>query len=154
MDNEIIYNWSFSNDKNRWNLWYIIALSVIIWLVVWWFLTRQYVMSFLIILITWVSFFLENNSEETTQVYITNLWIKVNNSFYDFSKISSYTLIYDWENAVILRLALVKKWINFLDLTIDNNIALNLKWILPNFIVEDENWELSFTDKLIKIFKL
>lgn len=152
--NDIIYNWSFSNEKNRWSLWYIIALSVVIWLVIWWFLTKQYVMSFLVILITWVTFFVENNSEETTQVSITNLWIKVNSTFYDFSKISSYWLLYDWENAVFLRLALIKKWIKTLDLDIDNNIALDLKSILPNFLKEDKNAELTFTDKMIKILKL
>lgn len=154
MSNEVIYNWSFSNDKNRWSFWYIWALSVMIWLVVWWFLSRQYPLSFLVILITWVYFFVENNSEENTNILITNLWIKVNNSFYDYSKINSYTLIYDWENAVILRLSLLKKWIKFLDLQINNEIALVLKEILPNFIKEDENWELSFTDRLIKILKL
>jgi hypothetical protein len=151
---DIIYSWSFSNEKNRWSLWYIIALSVVIWLVVWWFLTRQYVMSFLIILITWVTFFVENNSEEVTQVFITNLWIKVNSTFYDFSKIASYSFIYDWENAIFLRLSLLKKWIKFLDLDIDNNIALDLKSILPNFLKEDRNSELTFTDKIIRMLKL
>lgn len=152
--NDTIYSWTFSNEKNRWSMWYIIALSVVIWLVVWGFLTKQYVMSFLIILITWVTFFVENNSEENTNVFITNLWIKVNSTFYDFSKIASYTIIYDWENAVFLRLALVKKWLKFLDLDIDNNIAINLKWILPNFLNEDEKWELNFSDKLIRMLKL
>lgn len=154
MENDIIYNWSFSNDKNRWGLWYVWALSIIIWLVVWWFLTRQYIMSFLIILIAWVSFFIENNSEEITNVFITKLWIKVNNSFFDFSKIDSYTFIYEKENAVILRLSLIKKWIKYLDLNINNSIALALKEILPNFITEDEKIELSFSDKLIKMLKL
>lgn len=154
MSNEVIYNWGFSNDKNRWSLWYIIALSVIIWLVVWGFLTKQYVMSFLIILIAWVSFFVDNNSEENVQVSITNLWIKVNNMFYDFSKIEAYTLIYEWEDAVLLRLLLIKKWIRYIDLTIDSNIAVDLKQILPNFIAEDEKAELSFSDKLIRMLKL
>lgn len=154
MENDIIYNWSFSNDKNRWSLWYIWALSIIIWLVVWWFLTRQYIMSFLIILIAWVSFFIENNSEEITNVFITKLWVKVNNSFFDFSKIDSYTFIYEKENAVILRLSLIKKWIKYLDLNINNSIALALKEILPNFINEDEKTELSFSDKLVKMLKL
>lgn len=154
MSNEVIYNWVFSNDKNRGWLWYIIALSVIIWLVVWGFLTKQYVMSFLIILIAWVSFFVDNNSEENVQVSITNLWIKVNNMFYDFSKIEAYTLIYEWEDAVLLRLLLIKKWIRYIDLTIDSNIAVDLKQILPNFIAEDEKAELSFSDKLIRMLKL
>lgn len=152
--NEVIYNWNFSNEKNRWSMWYVIALSVIIWLVVWWFLTKQYVMSFLIILITGVTFFVENNSEENTNVSITNLWIKVNSTFYDFSKIWSYSIIYDWENAIILRLWLVKKWIKFLDLDIDNSIVHSLKEVLPNFIAENESWELDFSDKLIRILKL
>lgn len=152
--NDIIYNWSFSNEKNRWNLWYVIALSIVIWLVIWWFLTKQYIMSFLIILITWVTFFVENNSEETTQVLITNLWIKINSTFYDFSKIASYSLIYDWENAIFLRLSLIKKWIKVLDLDINNDIALNLKSILPNFLNENKNAELTFIEKIIRILKL
>lgn len=149
-----IYSWNFSSDKQRSPAWYAIAVSVIIGLVIWWFLTKQYIMSFLIILIAWVSFFVENNSEETIFIEITQLWIKVNSAFYDYSKIASYTLIYDEENAVILRLNLLKKWIKTIDLIIDNQIALDLKEILPNFLTEDEKWELSFTDKIIRWLKL
>ncbi len=151
---ENLYSFSFSTDKWRWKMWYIIALSVIIWLVIWWFLTRQYVMSFLIILISWISFFIDNNTPDQVNVDINSLWIKINNSFYDYPKIHSYTIIYDWWSAVLLRIALKKRWMKFLDLNIDNNIAYDLKQILPNFINEDENQELSFTDKLIKFLKL
>lgn len=154
MGNEVLYGWSFSNDKNRGSLWYIIALSVVIWLVIWGFLSRQYPLSFLIILITWVYFFVENNSEDIINISLTQLWIKLNNSFYDYSKISSYTIIYNWEQAVILRLALVKKWLKYLDIKINNEIAIILKEVLPNYIKEDEKWELSLTDKLIQILKL
>ncbi len=154
MNNEILYSWRFSNDKNRGNLWYIIALSIVIWLVVWWFLSRQYPLSFLIILITGVYFFVENNSEEHVDISLTHLWVKVNNSFYDYSKIESYSLIYNGEYAVILRLTLIKKWLKYIDIKIDNDIAIVLKEILPNYIKQDEKWELNFTDKLIQILKL
>ncbi len=154
MGNEVLYGWSFSNDKNRGSLWYIIALSVVIWLVIWGFLSRQYPLSFLIILITWVYFFVENNSEDIINISLTQLWIKLNNSFYDYSKIGSYTIIYNWEQAVILRLTLVKKWLKYLDIKINNEIAIILKEVLPNYIKEDEKWELSLTDKLIQILKL
>lgn len=154
MSNDIIYSWSFSNDKNRWSMWYIIALAIIIWFVVWWFLSRQYIFGALIILITWVYFFVENNSQDNVEVSISNLWVKVNNFFYDFSKIESYSIIYNWDVAVILRLSLIKRWLKNLDLQIDNNTALDLKSILPNYIKEDEKAELSFNDKLIKILKL
>jgi len=154
MSNNEIFSWSFSNDKGRGSMWYVIALSVIIGLVVWGFLTKQYVMSFLIILITGVTFFVENNSEENTHISITNLWIKVNNFFYDYSKITAFSLIYDGDQAVILRLQLVKKGIKYLDIMIDNEIVPVLKEILPNFLQEDEHGEFTFTDKIIRILKL
>lgn len=154
MSNNEIFSWSFSNDKWRGSMWYVIALSVVIWLVVWGFLTKQYVMSFLVILITWVTFFVENNSEENTNISITNLGIKINNFFYDYSKIASFSLIYDGDQAVILRLQLLKKWVKYLDIVIDNDIAMVLKDILPNFIQEDEHGEFTFTDKMIRILKL
>lgn len=155
MGNEIIYTWSFSNDKNRWPLWYIIALSIVIWLVVWGFLTKQYVMSFLIILITWVYFFVENNSEEITSIYIQNLWINIWNSFYEYTKFQSFNVIYTWNEARFLRLILKNNvWVKFIDLSIDNNVASILKDILPNFITEDDKTEISFSDKLIKFLKL
>lgn len=154
MNSDILYSWSFSNDKNRGSLWYVIALSIVIGLVVWWFLSRQYPLSFLVILIAWVYFFIENNSDEVTHIYLTHLWLKLNNIFYDYSKIASYTLIYNDEQAVLLRITLIKKWLKYIDLTINNEIALILKEILPNYIREDEKGELSFTDKLIQILKL
>ena len=155
MGNEIIYTWSFSNDKNRWPLWYIIALSIVIWLVVWSFLTKQDVMSFLIILITWVYFFVENNSEEITSIYIQNLWINIWNSFYEYTKFQSFNVIYTWNEARFLRLILKNNvWVKFIDLSIDNNVASILKDILPNFIIEDDKTEISFSDKLIKFLKL
>lgn len=152
--NDIIYEWSFSNDKNRWKLWYIIALSIVIWTVIWWFLTKQYPMSFLIILISGVYLFIENNTEDETQIKITNLWIKINNSFYDYSKISGFCFFYDWENSITLRLLLVLKTTKQLDLKVNNWITKELKDILPNFIKEDETQELSFIDKLITYLKL
>ena len=154
MDNDILYSWKFNDKKERSQLWYIITLSIVIWLVIWWFLTKQYWMSFLIMLIAWVTYFVENNSEDEVNVYITNLWIKISNTFYDFSKINSFSLIYDGENAVYLRLIINKKWLKIFNVYIDNTIANNLKEILPNFIEENPKWDLSFIEKLINKLKL
>lgn len=156
MDNNIIYSWSFSNDKQRWALWYTIALSVVFWIVIWWFLSSQYPMSFLTILIAWVYFFIENNSEEFTQVYINQLWIWIANNFYEFSKILSYRIIYTNWQANTLRLALNREniWVKFIDLDINNDIAINLNQLLVNVIKQDPESEISLTDKIIKILKL
>ena len=150
----MLYSWTFPDDKNRWQMWYIIVLSIIIWLVIWWFITKQYWMSFIILLLSGLIFYIENNSNDIIKIEITELWIKIDDFFYDFSKIDSYTLIYEWENAVICRLDLNKKWIKSLDLKIDNTIALELKKILPQYIKENEKQDFSFVDKMIRMLKL
>jgi hypothetical protein len=150
----MIYSWEFPDVKERWQLWYIIVLSIIIWLVIWWFITKQYWMSFIILLLSWLVFYIENNSEDEIFVEISDLGVKVWLSFYDYSKIDSYTFIYEWENAILLRLILQKKWIRIIDLKIDNTVALELKEILPEFIKENKKEDFSFSDKMIRILKL
>lgn len=150
----MLYSWKFTDIKERGQLWYIIVLSIIIWLVIWWFITKQYWMSFVIILLTGIIFYTENNSSDEINIKITELWIKIEMNFYDFSKIDSFTLIYEWENAVLLRLQLNKKWIKIIDLKIDNTVALKLKEILPNFIKENKKEDLSLIEKIIRILKI
>ncbi len=151
---EVIYFWTFDDRKNRWLMWYIIALSIAIWFIIWWFITGQYGMSFLLILIIWVTYFVENSSEDIITVSITELWINVSNIFYDFSRITSYCFIYDNENAIYMKLTLNKRWVWFIKLRVDNEIVANLKQILPNFIQEDPQKDLTFSEKIINLLKL
>jgi hypothetical protein len=150
----IIYKWTFVDKKDRWKLWYIIAISVVLWLSIWWIFTKQYFLSFIIILIAWVYFFLENNSSDNVEITISDLGIKINESFNSYSKIESFSFGSVWEDLVFLRLILSKKWIKVVDLRINNEIWKELKEILPNFIKETDEWEMSVTDKLINSLKL
>jgi len=150
----ILYSWEFSDEKNRWAFWYIIAISVVIWLVFWWVFTWQYWLSIIAILWAWVMFFIENNTSKEIKVEITSLWIKIWENFYDFWKIENYSFIYNKENAVFLRLILNKRWISLINLKIDNRICSDLKTILPNFVKEEKDWELSTSEKIINILKL
>ena len=149
-----IYSWTFSSTKKRWTMWYSIVLSIVIWLVIWGFLSKMYAMSFVILLLTWLTYFVENNSEDIIKVDITELGIRVWSWFYDFSNIGSYTFIYEWEKAIILRLNLNRKGLKIIDLNIENKIVLDLKNILSNLSKENAQESLSFTDKLIRILKL
>jgi hypothetical protein len=151
---ETIYKWNFSDDKGRGKLWYAIAISFVIGISIWWILTKQYWLSFIIILISWIYFFIENNSSDEIDVEINELWIKIAWFFYDFSKIDKYSFIYNWEHAIILRLMLNKKWIKNIDLKINNSIYSELKQILPSFLEESENWELTTSEKFINLLKL
>lgn len=153
-DNNTLYNWEFNGEKDRSSTWYTIAISIVIWLVIWWFMTKQYGMSFVILLISGIFYYLENNSEETINVDITQLGIRVGQKFYDYGNIGSYTLIYAWNEAVYIRLNLLKKWIRFIDLHIDNEIAKQLQNILPNFVTENGKQDLSLSDKIIAWMKL
>jgi len=128
----IIYEWNFSDTKNRGSLWYIIAISIILWLAIWWIFTKQYWLSLIVFLITWITFFIENNSSEFVNIEISDLWIKIWDYFYDFSSINDFSYIYSWNDATLLRLKLNKKGIKQIDLKINNDICMELKNILPN----------------------
>lgn len=150
----LIYSWNFNDKKDRSSTWYIVFLSIMIGLVLWGFLTKQYGMSFVIILISWLIYFIENNSADIVGVEINELWIKIADNFYDFAKIQNYWFIYDWEQATSLRLKINKSTISQIDLWVNNQITSDLRSILPNFIAETPDAERTFTEKIIKLLKL
>ena len=135
MNENTIYTWSFSEEKNRWALWYIIAISIVIWFAFWWIITQIYWLSIAIVLAAGILFYIENNSSKIVEVEITTLWISFWWVFYDFWKIN-------------------KKWLKNINLRVDNKICEDLKQILPNFIKEEKDWDLTFADRLINFLKL
>lgn len=151
---ENIYSWEFDDNKNRWSLWYIIALSFVIWISIWWFFTKQYWMSFIVLLIAWLVYFVENNSEDLVEVKITNLWVKIAWVFYDFTGIESFWIVYKWAEPVLLRLNLNKKWLKNIDVKIDSSIVKEIKDVLSDYIEETPKIELTFSEKMIKLLKL
>lgn len=151
---EILYTWEFEDIKDRWPYWYIIALSIIVWIVVWGFLTGQYGMSFVILFVSWLFYYIENNSDDIINVSLTDLWVQIWKNFYEYSKIEKYSFINEWENPIFLRLVVNKASLKNIDLKINKNIFLELKNILPNFLEEDQKWEMSFIEKLIHKLKL
>ena len=102
----------------------------------------------------WLMYFIENNSPDIINVNITELWIQVWNTFYDFWDIRSFTLIFDWSKPYMIRLNLNQKWLKRLDLYINENNTNDIKNILLNFIEENSKEQLTFTEKLIKLLKL
>lgn len=151
---DILYNWNYEDNKSRSPLWYIIALSIAIGLIIWWFLTRQYGMSIVVMLVVWFFYFLENNSEDRVAVEVTDLGIKVQWNFYDYSRIGWYSIVYSWENALHLRLLMKKRGISVLNLNVNNVIASDLRSILPNYIEENEKQEITLWERIIHLLKL
>jgi hypothetical protein len=151
---EVLYSWSFSAEKNRWKLWYTIALSLVIWIVIWWFIMKQYWLSFVIMIISGIYIFIENNWEWNVIIKLTNLWIFIDNFFYEYSSIRWYSIIYDDTWTPILLRLYFNTGIKVLDLDINLEITNNIKNILWNYLEENENWELTFWDKIIRLLKL
>lgn len=149
-----LYSWNYDDSKNRSPLWYMVALAIAIGLIIWWFFTRQYGMSIVIMLIVGFFYFLENNTEDWVEVHITDLGIMIQESFYDFSRISAFSIIFSWENAVFLRLSIAKRWISTINLRVDNNIISNIRPLLSNYIEENPKQELSFLEKITHSLKL
>lgn len=149
-----LYSWNYDDSKNRSPLWYMIALAIAIWLIIWWFFTRQYGMSIVIMLIIGFFYFLENNTEDGVEIRITDLWIMVQESFYDFSRISAFTIIFSWENAIFLRLSIAKRWISTINLRVDNKVISDIKPLLLNYIEENPKQELTLVEKISHRLKL
>ena len=154
---ELLYNWEFKNKEEKWKNWYLIALTVIIWLVIWWFFTPWYYwFSFIVIFVSWVYYFFENNSEDYLYVAITNFWLQIWSRFYEYWKFKNYMYIYSWGIPMILRLKLIAPNINEkeIDLRIDEHILLDLQEILPNYLEQERDGELTLTEKISYGIKL
>lgn len=151
---ELYYSWNFQDNKHRSLLWYILALSVAGGLIIFWFLSRQYGMSIVLLLVVGFYFFLEINSEDEVSVGITNLGIAVQDIFYDYSRIQSFRFIYDGSNAVYLRINIKKSWISSINIRVDNDIVTNIRPILTQFIEEDGKSEITLLEKIIHTLKL
>lgn len=149
-----IYTWEYDDSKDRWPYWYIIALSIIVWIVIWGFITWQYWMSFVVLFVSGLFYYIENNSEDNIEIILTDLWFQIWKNFYEYAKIEKYTFIYEGDIPVLLRLVVNKASLKNIDLKIDKEIFYELKDILPNYIQEDAKWELTFMEKLIHKLKL
>lgn len=151
---EVLCSWKVSTKKNRSSLWYIVAFSIAIGFIVWWFLTGQYMMSFVIILLSWISFFVENNSSDETEIVLTETGIQIWDNFYDYGKVHSFWVVYNKDAPFLLRIILKTKILPVNDFHVDSEIVNKVRPVLQAYVQENENMELSFTDKIIHILKL
>ncbi len=98
--------------------------------------------------------FVENNSEDVIEAKISDMWIYVGESFYDFESIAKYSTAYQWDNALFIRIYLKRKWVAVLDIKLDNQILWDIQNILDQYIENSGKTELSQTDKIIRLLNL
>lgn len=151
---EILYTWEFQDKKDRWAYWYVIALSIVIGIFIWWIITHQYWLSFIVLFLSGIIYYVENNSDDEVQVYISDLWIQISQNFYEYWKIDNYTYIYSWNVPVILRLNLNKVWLKNLDLRINEKIFHDLQNVIPLYLSENWKEEMSLSEKIVYKLKI
>ncbi len=150
-----MFNWKFNSKKERGASWYTLAIIIALVLIIWWFIMGLYVMSIVVFMFVWVYLLVDNNYPEVIEVIINENGIKIGDSFYDYSKIETFSIIYDRENPVLLRLRLTQKGFKVLDIPLINTLKTsNIREFLLRYIQEDEKWELSATDKILNYLKI
>ena len=79
-------------------------------------------MSVVAFLFAWVYIMKENNAAPLTDVNVTENGIQVQDTFYEYSQIASFAILYDQEIAKMLRFS-VKKWItSLIDIPITQDV--------------------------------
>ncbi len=154
MDSPILHQWQYQDNKDRSPLWYMIALSVSIWLIVWGFLTLQYGMSIVVMIVTGLFYFLEIHSDEIIEVKISEAGIWIQKSFYEYSHIASYSFIYSGKDVIYMRLKLRRSPIRLLSLRIDNSQLLAIENILLEALGEPERQDIWIVDRISHFLKL
>lgn len=105
-------------------------------------------------IITGLFFFIENNSDNEVRIDITELGVKVQEQFYDYARISAYSIVYHGDQAIYLRLYLKKRGITTANLRIDNEIANHIQSFLPHYVEENEKQEITLLERIIHILKI
>jgi hypothetical protein len=101
-------HWQFASRQSRPAGWYIIALVVVLFFVIYGIVEGIYIMSVATFLFAGVYILKENNSAPLTDVQITDAGIQVESSFYDYGQFTSFAILYDGQIASILRLGMKK----------------------------------------------
>ncbi len=150
-----MYHWQFASRNERPQSWYIVALIVVVFLVIYGIVQWLYMMSIVAFLFAGVYIMKENNSAPLIDVDITDIGIQVQDTFYEYSQISSFAILYDQQVAKMLRFS-VKKWIaTLIDIPLTQEVnPAELRSILLENIPENPDAEFTRSDRMIQAMRL
>lgn len=150
-----MFSWQFTTEKNRPKSWYLIALIVVLFLVIYGIYEWLYLMSVVSFLFAWVYIMLENNSSPITSVLIDTQKIQVNSTLYEFSKITKFTLLSNEWKIIMLRIFPKKSIMSIVDIPITETIDTEaLKTFLESKIQFDGDLDWWKSDRFIHAMKL
>ena len=150
-----MYHWQFASGHEKPASWYIAALVVVLFLVIYGIIEWLYMMSIVAFLFAWVYIMKENNSAPITDVDVADTGIQVQETFYPYTDMNSFAIIYDGNAARMLRLWLKKGISTLIDIPLTSDVnPAELKKFLIQYVTENEHAEFSKTDKMIQAMRL
>ena len=98
---------------------------------------------------------MENNSSPVTRADIDDAGIRVGGTFYDYSLLTAFSIVYVQDRAMYLRITPRKKLTTVLDIPLTQDVnPVELKNYLGERLDEDKDVKFSNTDALINIMRL
>lgn len=112
-------------------------------------------MSVVSFLFAGVYILMENNSNPITHTEIDNSWIRIGGTFFDYSAIQSFSIVYIEDRPMYLRITPRKKLSTVLDIPLTQEVnAVELKTYLAGHLEEQKDVKFSNTDALIHVMWL
>ena len=150
-----MYTWQFASTKSRPAQWYVVALIVVLFLVIYGIFEGMYLMSVVAFLFAGVYILMENNATPVTTVSIDEHAIVVGGTSYDFSNIEKFTLLKNENDYVLLRFFLKKSLSQVIDIPLTEAVdAYGLREFLAARITLDSEADWNRSDRLIHAMKL
>ena len=150
-----MFSWSFSTHKEHSASWYVVAIIIVLSLVTYGIVEGIYIMSVVSFLFAWVYILMENNSSPVTRADIDESGIRVGGTFYDYSSLMAFSIVYVQDRAMYLRITPRKKLTTVLDIPLTQDVnPVELKNYLGERLDEDKDVKFSNTDALINIMRL
>jgi len=131
------------------------AIIVVLSLVIYGIVEGIYIMSIVVFLFAWVYILHENNSEPITRAEVDASGIRVWGSFYEFSSLQSFAIVYAGDIAASLRILPKKKLSIPIDIPLTQDVnPVELKSYLVERLEEEENVKFWSSDALINAMRL
>ncbi len=154
---EIWASWSFPEVKKyeRSSSWWIMMGLIGLALIIWCIKTANFLFAMIIIIVAFIIIFQAKKQPLEVETQITSTGLKVGSSFYEWSKIEKFWIIYKPPEVKRLYFKLKGVFPPFLSLPLEKQNPVKIRKILLNYALEDlSKEEESFSDFLERSLKI
>jgi hypothetical protein len=146
-----MYEWEFATKRPKSPLWYIIAASVALALVVWGFFIGLYAMSVVVVLFAGVYLLYENNFSDTTRVIFSDNDIRVGNERYEYARVLRFGVVSLAGQPIFLRFFVKGTLGSTLDIPVPDQgeMLAEIREYLATKLPQDETMAFSDTEKIL-----